>query len=140
MRFPRSTKIVRGQLDAAPFAAVFFLLVIFLLLKSSIVFTPGVPIALPESVNLPGTTNATIVVGVDSGGNYYYRSQITGEENLKQELLAEKSRLQDPVTLIIQADKEVKYEILVRLALLARHVGIDQALLATRPRLVPAAR
>ncbi len=43
MRFPHNTKIFRGQLDAAPFVGVFFLLVIFLLFNSGLVFTPGIP-------------------------------------------------------------------------------------------------
>lgn len=40
MRFARNARIFRGQLDAAPFAAVFFLLVIFMML-GSLVYTPG---------------------------------------------------------------------------------------------------
>ena len=42
MRFPRNAKIFRGQLDAAPLAGVFFLLLIFFLLSSRLAFTPGV--------------------------------------------------------------------------------------------------
>jgi len=34
MKFPRNARIFRGQLDAAPFAIVFFLLVLFLMLAS----------------------------------------------------------------------------------------------------------
>jgi hypothetical protein len=40
MKFPRNARIFRGQLDAAPFAAVLFLLVIFLML-GSLVYTTG---------------------------------------------------------------------------------------------------
>ena len=58
MRFPHNTKIFRGQLDAAPFLGVFFLLLIFLLLNSSLVFTPGVEIQLPETANVPGPDKA----------------------------------------------------------------------------------
>ena len=65
MRFPHNTKIFRGQLDAAPFVGVFFLLIIFLLLNSGLVFTTGVRIRLPEGVNLPGTDQPTAVVAVD---------------------------------------------------------------------------
>ena len=32
MKLPRNAKIFSGQLDAAPFAAIFFLLVLFVLL------------------------------------------------------------------------------------------------------------
>jgi hypothetical protein len=36
-------------MDAAPFAGVFFLLVIFLLLNSSLVFPPGLKLQLPAT-------------------------------------------------------------------------------------------
>jgi biopolymer transport protein ExbD len=47
MRYPRNVKVFRGQIDAAPLAGVFFLLVIFMLLFS-LVYTPGIPIQLPS--------------------------------------------------------------------------------------------
>ncbi len=58
MRFPRHAKIFRGQLDAAPLAGVFFLLVIFLLL-TSLTYTTGVPIQL-SSTFAPPTKNISI--------------------------------------------------------------------------------
>ena len=94
MRFPRANKIFRGQLDAAPFAGVFFLLVIFLLLSSSLVFTPGLPISLPDAANLPGTANPTLVVALDATGQIYFENQLTPENQLKVKLrlAAESSR------------------------------------------------
>ena len=86
MRFPHHAKIFRGQLDAASFLGVFFLLIIFLLLNSALVFTPGVPITLPEGVNLPGTEKPTAVVAVDDGGNFYFENQLCDEARLKQRL------------------------------------------------------
>ena len=42
----------------------------------------------------------------------------------------------EPLTLVIHADKAVTYEQLVHLTLLARDAGIQNALLATLPRVV----
>ena len=53
MRFPRNRQIFRGQLDVAAFASVLFLLLIFILLRSQLVFTPGVPIRLIEADDTP---------------------------------------------------------------------------------------
>ena len=58
MKFTRNARMFRWQWDAAPFAGVFFLLLIFLLLGSSFVFTSGVRINLPESGRLPGRPDA----------------------------------------------------------------------------------
>jgi biopolymer transport protein ExbD len=137
MKFPRHNKIFRGQLDAGPYAAVFFLLLIFLLLNSSLVFTPGVPIHLPEVANLPGTANPTVVVTVDESGQFYFQNQVNDEARLKEKLQAAVANANEPLTLIVQADQDVKYTTVVRLALLARQVGIKEALLATRPPAVP---
>jgi len=137
MKFPRHNKIFRGQLDAGPYAAVFFLLVIFLLLSSSLVFTPGVPIDLPVAANLAGTANATVVVAVDENGRFYFQNQISDEARLREKLKAAVANTSEPLTLIVQADEGVKYTTVVRLALLAQEVGIKEALLATRPPVLP---
>ena len=137
MRFPRGTKIFRGQLDMAPFAGVFFLLVIFLLLRSSFVFTPGVPIRLPDAVNLSGVAGPTAVVAVDGTGQIYFENQVCNEERLQEQLQAAVARAPEPLTLVVQADRNVKYEVLVRLGLLARAAGVKEALLATRPQASP---
>ena len=139
MRFPRNTKIFRGQLDVAPFAGVFFLLIIFLLLNSSLVFTPGVPVHLPEAGNLPGTGNPTLVVAMDASGQIYFENQISSEERLKEKLQAAVAKAREPLTLVVQADKKVTYEMLVPLWLLAQSVGIKEVLQATRPTVVPTA-
>ncbi len=47
MRLPRNAKIFRGQLDAAPFAGVTFLLLLYLVFQSKLVFMPGVRIEMP---------------------------------------------------------------------------------------------
>ena len=86
MRFPRHTKVFRGQLDAAPYAGVFFLLTLFILLNSSIVFTPGLPIRLPEATNVPGVTGPTLAIAVDDGSRIYFDNQVTNEERLRQRL------------------------------------------------------
>jgi biopolymer transport protein ExbD len=139
MRFPHNLKIFRGQFDAAPFAGVFFLLVIFLLLHSSMIFIPGVPIRLPETPPLPGVDRPTLVVAVDKDGQFYFESQVCSEDLLKEKLQAAMADATAPLTLVVQADKKVTYETLVRLGLLARAVKIKEVLLATRPQVSPAA-
>ena len=105
MRFPRNTKIFRGPLDAAPFASVLFVLMILLLVQSSLVYTPGVPIRLPETVDLPGTANPKVVVSIDGTGQMYFEHQISEASALKEKLLNAASQSKEPLTLIVQADR-----------------------------------
>ena len=139
MRFPRHTKVFRGQLDAAPYAGVFFLLTLFVLLNSSIVFTPGLPIQLPEATDVPGVTGPTIAIAVDDGSRIYFDNQVTNEERLRQRLRDAVASTPE-VTLVIHADDKVNWATLARLMLLARDAGVKKAVQATRPPVVPVPR
>jgi len=132
MKFPRNARIFRGQLDAAPFAAVLFLLVIFLML-GSLVYTPGVPLQLPVANDLPGTDKPTIAVAIDGNGRLFFENQGI-EENQLRGRLRQAAKQTPELTLLVQADKSVTYDMLMRLTLLARDAGISQAWLATLPR------
>jgi len=139
MKFPQHTRIFRGQLDMAAFAGVFLLLTLFLLLHTSLVFTPGVPISLPESAALPGARNRTVFVTVDASGQVYFEDQVISDDGLKEKLRTAVARAQEPVTLVLLADKDTRYDVIVRLGLLARETGIRQMLQATQPPTVPVA-
>jgi biopolymer transport protein ExbD len=135
MKFPRNTRLLRNPLDMAPFAAVFFLLVVFVML-GELLPTPGLPLQLPVASDLPGTDRPAVAVAVDAGGRYYFANQMVSAAQLKSSLTAAEKNSREPLMLIIHADKSVSYEQLVRLTLLARAAGIQNALLATLPRIV----
>jgi biopolymer transport protein ExbD len=139
MRFPVSVKPFRGQLDVAAFAGVLLLLVVFLLL-TSLVYTPGVRLELPVANELPGTDRPTVAVAVDSLGRYYFQNQLIAEAELQTRLRNAATNAPEPLTLLVQADKQTSYEMLVRVTMLAHKAGIHEALLATLPApLAPAA-
>jgi biopolymer transport protein ExbD len=133
MRFPRNARIFRGQLEAAPFMGVFFLLLIFVLL-GSLVYTPGVRIELPVASNLPGAPGPTIAVAVDAGGQFFFQNQPINDANLKTRLAMAASETTEPLTLVIMADKAVDYENVVRLESIAREAGLAESLHAILPR------
>jgi biopolymer transport protein ExbD len=133
MKFPRNARIFRGQLDAAPFAIVFFLLVIFMML-GSLVYTPGVHIQLPVADNLTGTDKPTVQVAIDSNGRLYYENQGIDEVQLRRRLRDAVKNAGEPLTLVIQADKAATLDMTVRLELLAKEAGITNSLLQTLPR------
>ena len=135
MKFPRNARMFRGQLDAAPYASVLFLLLIFILL-GTLVYTPGSRIELPmSSSDLPGVDGPTVAVGVDANGELYFENQVIQKKELQARLRNEVAKTSQPLTLIVQADKSVRYEQCVALADLARAAGIRHALLETLPRM-----
>jgi biopolymer transport protein ExbD len=133
MRFRRNAHIFRGQLDVAPFAAVFFLLVIFLM-TSSLVYTPGVRLQLPLAADLPGWDQPSVSVAIDKNGRLYFDNQWIAEDELRGRLRTLAKGASQPLTLLVHADKEATYEMILRLRLLARDAGIPEAFLATLPR------
>ena len=217
MRFPRNAKIFRGQLDAAPLAGVFFLLVIFLLL-ASLLYTPGTPIQfssntvadvprknvsitkagkvlfenrtyptnlleqlrdvfknlapettlvlnaepgaprqiisqvqqmadvlslrldspgvaieLPSSQNSIGTDEPTVIVAVNLAGQFFFENQLITAPQLKLRLTTLAKESPAPLTLVVLADKNVKYGVVQNLVQLAEEVGIKKGLSASRP-------
>jgi len=135
MKFPRNAKLLRSPFDVAPFAMVFFLLVIFMLL-GGLVYTPGVRIEPPAADGLPGADQPTVAVALDAGGRYYFANQIVSESQLTNDLRAAVKKSRDPLTLVIHADKSVTYDQLIHLTIIARDAGIHNALGATLPRII----
>ena len=135
MKFPRNAKILRSPFEVAPFAAVLFLLVIFLML-GALLPTPGIPFRLqpPAAGDLPGTGQPTVDMAVDSGGRLYFTNSIVSEAQLNSSLSNAVKISRAPLTLVIHADQSVTEDQLIHLALLARAAGITNALLATLPR------
>jgi len=131
MRFPRRHKPLASALDLAPWAGVLLLLIIFVGLSQRLVFTSGVPIRLPAAPSLPGTPHLTLTVAVDAAGQIYFENQMIAEAQLRARLTELARLAREPLTLVLEADREVKYETLARLALLARDAGIRNAILAT---------
>jgi biopolymer transport protein ExbD len=135
MKFPRRAKLFRNPFDMTAYAAVFFLMVIFLMLGQQL-YTPGVRIKLPEAADLPGSDKPPVEVAMDESGQYYFNNQIIGEAALQREFTNAVARSPVPLTLVILADKAVRQEKVLALTLLAREAGIYDALLATLPRAV----
>ena len=150
MKFPRNAKIIRSHFDITPFAAVFFCLLIFLLL-AALLPTAGIPFHAfqpPAAADLPGVDQPTVAMAVDARGILYYENQKVTERQLKTRLAIAAKWAREPLTLVIHADKAVSYEQLAHLAMLARDLDTNQPgtcitniLLATLPRFMePAAK
>lgn len=143
MKFPRNAKLLRSPFDVAPFAAVFFLMVMFLLLAAFLP-APGLSLQMPQfdvsslATDLPGTDKPTVSVAIDSGGRLFFENQFVTEDQLKTNLTRAVTTSRTPLTLVIQADQLVTYSNLVQITMLARDAGIHDAFLAMAPRIVAA--
>ena len=134
MKFPRNARILRGQSDAAPFATVFFLLVLFMVL-GSLVYTPGVHIQLPVADGLPGTDKVPVRLAMDANGQFYFENKSIEENELRRRLRKEvQAAAPEPASLVVQFDKDAKEGMLTKLMVLAQEAGFAELTLATLPR------
>ena len=134
MKFPRHTRIIRTHLDPTPYAAVFFCLLIFVLL-GTLVYTPGVVIQLPAAAtSLPGVDGPKVAVAMDANGQLYYRNQTVQDDNLQQLLKQEVVRAAGPLTLVVMADENASVKQLNHLTDIATKAGIKQIVQAVQPR------
>jgi biopolymer transport protein ExbD len=134
MKFPRNARILKGQLDAAPFAGVFFCLLIFLLL-ASVVYTPGVRIELSESLTgLPAVPGPAVSVMLDTNGLLYYENQVVRSNDLKRLLAVAVAQSPAPLTLLVWQDKAGTREQLQGLVELGWSAGITHFAEAVKPR------
>jgi biopolymer transport protein ExbD len=135
MKFPRNAKILHSPFEVAPFASVFFLLVMMLMV-GALLPVPGLQIQLPVAAGLPGPARPTVAVAVDASGRYYFANQIVSEQQLETQLRAAAKKSREPLSLVIYADRAVSYDQLIRLTFLATNAGIYSAVGATLPRAI----
>jgi len=133
MKFPRNARVTKGSLEAAPWAAVMFLIVIFIML-GGLLYTPGVHVQLPVADELPGTDKFPIQVALDASGQLFFENQRISEASLTNRLREIVLSSPEKPALVVQADKGASYENLIRLMQLARAAGIETTVLATSPR------
>ena len=135
MKFQRNARILRNHMDIAPVGGMFFCLLIFLVL-TALVYTPGVEISLPTSDSMvSGVEFPALSVAMTSTGQLYSQNAPISETNFWKMLSEEKQSHQDPVTLVVYADKAVTLEQLNHLRDLAYSAGIEHISQQVLPRI-----
>jgi len=132
MKFPVHAQVITGRLDPAPFLSLLAVVILFLLVHTMIVFTPGVKVDLPSDGAWPGVTGPTLSVAVDAAGQIYFENQMIPVEQMRERFAAAVAEAKGGLTLIIQADAGVDYQRVVQLSAVARSTGIPEVVLATR--------
>jgi biopolymer transport protein ExbD len=132
MKFPVHAQVITGRLDAAPFLSLLAVVILFLLVHTMIVFTPGVKVDLPADGEWPGVTGPALSVAVDAAGQLFFENQMVPEERLRERFATAAAGAPGGLTLVIHADAAVDFQRVVRLGGIARSAGIREVVLATR--------
>ena len=134
MRRQRSSKLI-AEINIAPFTDVILVLLIVFMVTTPLIYRSSIKIALPQvSNNQQPLENKDINVSVTSAGEVYLNKE---RYNLKLDLDVFKFKLKqlmktysDPA-IIIDGDRNVKYDYVVQVIDAASKAGIKHLVLAT---------
>ena len=110
--------------DLTPLIDMVFLLLIFFLLTSYL-SRPAVTVTLPEADNIETLQETGLIVVINSDGSLNVNEKIISEDELSALLLAHvNNRVEGQNELIIQADRGVPFERVIKVMDISRNKGI----------------
>lgn len=111
---------------------VIFLLLIFFLVTSTFSEQPGLKIELPRAASSEPREVEELVLSVSREGNLFLNQQPVSRRELPQRLSQAARRLEEP-TLILRADRQVSYGLIVELLDISRQAGLRKIVAMTAP-------
>ena len=128
MRFRRSEKSKRpNSFNMIPLIDVMFQLLLFFMLTSSFVLDTGIKVDLPKASSSDTLTTHNIIITIAENKNIYLNSKMSNIENVTKVL--EKAQQQ---SVIIQADGQVPFEMIISVWDICRRLGIEKLSIATK--------
>jgi len=120
----------KGQeIDLAPLLDVVFILLIFFIVTTVFVKETGVEVNKPTAVSSQNLQKSVLMIAITSTGEVMYGGTNIGVQGIRATLMQAVKSEQRP--LVIQADKQVKTELLVKVIDQAKLAGLSDISLAT---------
>lgn len=132
MRFRRHLELEKGQkeINITPLVDMVFLLLVFFMLSSSFIVTPGIKINLPKAVTSEVIKEKNIIITVNSDNVIYLDEKPITLSELTN-YLSEEVKSKQARPLLIKADKGTQLGAVVKVWDICRMVGISQINIAT---------
>ena len=122
------------RIDLTPMVDVVFLLLIFFMISTTFVESPGISIELPEASSQPVEREPQeLKISLSRDGDIYYQDRKISIADYR-ELLAENRSNAENTTILLLADKESRHGKVVTLMDLARDAGFVKLAIATEQR------
>ncbi len=151
MRTLPRLKIFSGKLSLIALVDLLFLLFVFFLVSTSLVFQPGVPVDLPVGHEVSSSPAERIIVTISRTGDVYVNDHSVADYELPNKLrrkveqraeftmnrlnlTEEDLGAQHAPRIVLQADKRVEYEKIIEVASLARSLGLGVYLITDPDR------
>lgn len=121
-------------LDITPLIDVVFLLLIFFMLSTTFIVSPGIRINLPQAeAETVRSEQKDIRVKIDAKGNFFVEDRRTSPEDLNARF-EEAARVNRDTLVIIEADENAAHKFVVDVMDRGKNSGLQRLAIATRPK------
>ncbi|MDO8682831.1 MAG: biopolymer transporter ExbD [Armatimonadota bacterium] len=130
----RSFQPKKARIEIIPMIdTIFFLLVFFMIASLAMTTMKGMPVNLPKSASANDRPMVKVVLTLTPTNNYYIDKKLVGFDEIYPEL---KARLEENprLVVVINCDKEQKWERGIQLADEAKRAGAELLTIATEPK------
>ena len=122
MRDMAKRRKISSEINITPFTDVVLVLLIIFMITTPLIIQTGIKVKLPDVIKAETEDNENITIMVDSKGNIFINDKKYAADELKNKLTA--ILLSQPYkTVIIKADKEIKYDTVINVIDIAKQSG-----------------
>ena len=129
MKFEVSKKPI-AAFSFSSLTDIVLLLLIFFLLTSQFVINNGVQVHLPKTENETKSSSSPLTVSITKNGDIYFMGKKSSLTELSRLLESKRSSKPDE-NLLIQADKEVNLDFVIKVIDIAKGLGINKFTIQT---------
>lgn len=126
MQFKRRLKPT-ATVDLVPLIDVVFQLVVFFMVSSTFILTPGISLTLPEASSAEPTVMTRLVVTIAEEDQIYLNKEQYSLETLEEALqqFSQREELREIQTVVVEGDQGVSYSLMVRVLDTLRQHGFE---------------
>ena len=132
MNFAENNHQILPEINIISLIDVVLLMLIFFMLTTSFVATPGLQVKLPKAASEVIKSHDRLEIHITKEGRFYLNNNMMRLSELKSALEA-KARESKEQVLIIHADEMARHGVVVKVMDMAKRVGLENMAIATRP-------
>jgi len=118
-------------INITPFTDVVLVLLIIFMIATPLLIRSEIKVNLPQTASADAAPQKTLIVTIDSAGDIYVDGARTALGDLRPRLASTLSK-RPGAPVIIMGDREVRYDLVVRVLEIARSCGVGKLSLAVQ--------
>ena len=134
MRITRTRNYsIKSEINITPFTDVVLVLLIIFMIATPIIIQSSITVNLPKSKYGEESSNEQFEVIIKSEREFYFNNRSTDLNTLKEQLAAHAKDKPD-APLIIKADRDIKYYVIINIMDMAKESGVGKISLNVEKR------